>query len=145
MGHVEECSSCVPLHAHVFGFCQPCQGLQSSGPSYLRLVVLVRCEVCYAAYCVALNFDIGGIHLFDQRRKPAQCDNGNFVFRCGCQCYVPAPCRMYILFTARLPNAALAARCTSISGFWRRNNMGSRVSLSTSLTSGKGLLEHFTA
>lgn len=40
-----------------------------------------------------------------------------------------------VLFTARLPSAALAARCTSMSGFWRRNKIGSRVSRSTSLTS----------
>jgi hypothetical protein len=39
------------------------------------------------------------------------------------------------LLTAKFPSAALAARCTSMSGFWRRNRMGSRVSRSTSLTS----------
>ena len=40
-------------------------------------------------------------------------------------------------FTARLPNAALAARCTSTSGLWRRNRIGSRVSRPTSLTSAR--------
>src|SRR5881628_2590546 len=40
-----------------------------------------------------------------------------------------------ILLTARFPKAALAARCTSISGLWRRNRIGSRVSRSTSRTS----------
>ena len=42
---------------------------------------------------------------------------------------------VHILLTARLPSAAQAARCTSISGFCRRNRIGSRVSRSTSLTS----------
>ena len=41
----------------------------------------------------------------------------------------------YILLTARLPSAALAARCTSISGLCRRKSIGSSVSLSTSRTS----------
>jgi len=40
-----------------------------------------------------------------------------------------------VLLTARFPNAALAARCTSISGLCRRNSIGSRVSRSTSRTS----------
>jgi hypothetical protein len=38
-------------------------------------------------------------------------------------------------FTARLPSAALAARCTSISELCKRKRMGSRVSRSTSRTS----------
>lgn len=37
--------------------------------------------------------------------------------------------------TARLPNAAEAARCTSMSGLSRRYRIGSRVALSTGLTS----------
>ena len=45
-----------------------------------------------------------------------------------------------LLLTARLPRAALAARCTSISGFWSRNRMGSSVSRSTSLTSASKLV-----
>lgn len=40
-----------------------------------------------------------------------------------------------VLFTAKLPKAALAARCTSMSGFCKRNKIGSKVSRSTSLTS----------
>jgi len=50
----------------------------------------------------------------------------------------PLPPRSRVLLlTARLPNAALAARCTSMSGLWSRNRMGSRVSRSTSRTSAK--------
>lgn len=37
--------------------------------------------------------------------------------------------------TARFPSAALAARCTSISGLCRRKRIGSKVSRSTSRTS----------
>ena len=40
-----------------------------------------------------------------------------------------------ILLTARFPSAALAALCTSMSEFWRRKRIGSRVSRSTALTS----------
>ena len=40
-----------------------------------------------------------------------------------------------VLFTARLPKAALAARWTSRSGFWSKKRMGSSVSRSTSRTS----------
>lgn len=43
-----------------------------------------------------------------------------------------------VLFTARLPRAALAARCTSRSGFWSRKRIGSNVSRSTSRTSVRG-------
>ena len=39
------------------------------------------------------------------------------------------------LFTAKLPNAALAARCTSVSWLLRRKRMGSSVSLPTGRTS----------
>jgi hypothetical protein len=46
--------------------------------------------------------------------------------------------RCDVLFTARLPSAALAARCTSRSGFCSRNRIGSSVSRSTSLTSACG-------
>jgi transposase-like protein len=41
------------------------------------------CQVRYASDSVALHFNVGGIHLFYQWRKAAQCDNGNFVLRCG--------------------------------------------------------------
>ena len=40
-----------------------------------------------------------------------------------------------VLLTARLPRAALAALCTSISEFCSKNRIGSRVSRSTSRTS----------
>lgn len=40
-----------------------------------------------------------------------------------------------VLFTARFPRAALAARCTSMSGLWSNERIGSRVSRSTSRTS----------
>ena len=40
-----------------------------------------------------------------------------------------------VLLTARLPNAALAARWTSVSWLLRRKRMGSKVSLPTGLTS----------
>lgn len=43
---------------------------------------------------------------------------------------------LHVLLTARLPRAALAARCTSLSLFCRRKRMGSRVSRPTSRTSG---------
>lgn len=49
--------------------------------------------------------------------------------------------RRCIPFTARLPNAALAALWTSISELWSRKRMGSRVSRSTSRTSAGETLE----
>lgn len=53
------------------------------------------------------------------------CVKASFVNRGGC----------YSLLTAKFPRAALAARCTSISGLCRRKSIGSSVSLSTSRTS----------
>lgn len=44
-------------------------------------------------------------------------------------------CGQSLLLTAKFPSAALAARCTSISGLCSRNRMGSSVSRSTSRTS----------
>lgn len=84
---------------------------------------------------VALHLDIGRVHLLDQGRQSTESDYGDFVLSYKSQQALVAISREYILLTARLPRAALAARCTSISGFWRRNRMGSRVSRSTSLTS----------
>lgn len=43
--------------------------------------------------------------------------------------------RNYLLLTAKLPSAALAARCTSVSWLLSKNNMGSSVSLPTGRTS----------
>ena len=40
-----------------------------------------------------------------------------------------------LLLTAKLPSAALAARCTSVSWLLRRKRMGSRVSRPTGRTS----------
>lgn len=56
------------------------------------------------------------------------------------QHYIPMyVLRRGVLLTARFPRAALAARCTSMSGLCKRNNIGSRVVLSTSLTSVHGI------
>lgn len=51
---------------------------------------------------------------------------------------ITLPESFLLLLTARLPNAALAALCTSMSGLWSKNRMGSRVSRSTSRTSTDG-------
>jgi hypothetical protein len=58
----------------------------------------------------------------------------------SCPNDVPSLQKNHLLFTARFPSAALAARCTSISGLCNRNRMGSRVSRPTSRTSLRSLV-----
>jgi hypothetical protein len=94
---------------------------------------------------IALDLDIGRVHLLDEGSQATEGDNGDLVLGCGGLAAVDAVCVccgwMDVLLTARLPRAALAARWTSRSGFWSRNRMGSRVSRSTSRTSGRVSVE----
>lgn len=96
-------------------------------------------EVGDATDGVTLHLNIGRVHLADQWVESAQLDDEDFVV-----CYVT--CQYMVMgwgdggvgmlpSTAKLPRAALAARCTSISVLSRRKRMGSRVFLSTGRTS----------
>jgi hypothetical protein len=73
-------------------------------------------QVRYTAYSIALNLDVWTEHLADERFKTAKFNNQQFVvgYKCGHDEEVNST-PIYSLLTARLPNAALAARCTSVS------------------------------
>ena len=70
------------MDAHVFGLGQPCEGLQGAGACDLGLVVLVCREVGDAPHGVALYLDIRRVHLLDERREAAECDDGDLVLGC---------------------------------------------------------------
>lgn len=99
----------------------------------------MRSEVCNAPDSITLDLDVGRQHLTDEGRETSQLNDEDLVLRytvrqsLGLQASVGSN----LLLTARFPRAALAARCTSISELWSRNNIGSRVSRSTSLTSAR--------
>ena len=157
VGHVEKCPRRVSLNAHIFGPGEPGQRTERSRSRDLGLVILVRGEVGDAADGVALHLDVGRHHLSDEGSQATQEDDGDFVLRCqavsivmledftivkgdrGARASPPPPGNRsggaILLLTARLPKAALAARCTSMSGLLRRKRIGSRVSRSTSRTS----------
>jgi hypothetical protein len=84
MCHVQKCTRGISLHAHVFRFGQPCEGLQCAGACYFGLVVLVRREVGDTPDGVALYLDVGRVHLLDQWGQAAQCDDGDLVLGCVC-------------------------------------------------------------
>ena len=138
MRHIQQSPSSITLNPHILRFRQSGQRSEGSRPRNLRLVVLVGRQVGDASDGITLHLDVRRHHLTDQRRQSTQQDNRNFVLGCSFrQSRTLLACLRleYILLTARLPSAALAARCTSRSGFCRRNKMGSNVSRSTSRTS----------
>lgn len=83
MRHVKQCARCVALNAHVFRFCEPGQRLEGTGACNLGLVLLVRGEVGDASDGVALDFDVGRVHLLDQRSQASKGDDGDLVFGCS--------------------------------------------------------------
>jgi hypothetical protein len=145
MRHVQQSSCSISLYPHVFGFCQTSKRAQSSGSCYLRLIVLVCCQVRDATNRIALHLDVRRHHLANERCKSTEEYNGDLVFRCKqSETNRAANVKMLdLLLTARFPSAALAARCTSISGLCKRKSMGSRVSRSTSRTSMELLASSF--
>lgn len=93
-------------------------------------------EVRDTANRIALHFNIWRHHLADERSQTTKYDDIYFVL--GCIRLVHASdfaTTHNVLLTARFPSAALAARCTSISGLCKRKSIGSRVSRPTSRTS----------
>ncbi len=119
MCHVEQSTGRVALHTHVLGSSKTGERHQGARLCNLGLVVVVRGKVGDAADGVALHFDVGAEHLADQGFQTTELDDEQLVLG----------------LTARLPRAALAARCTSTSWLCRRNMMGSSVSRPTSRTS----------
>lgn len=80
--HVQEGTSCISLHPHILRLCQPCQWSQSARFGDLGLVVFMCREICYAADGVALNFDIGRVHLPYQGYEAAQVYYLDLVLGC---------------------------------------------------------------
>lgn len=149
MRHVEQCSRGIPLNTHISRLGQPRQGTQRTRTSDLSLVLLVCRQVGDAANSIALYLHIRRHHLPDKRCQASELDNQDLVLGCSITLAQPShqhptPWKVSLLLTARLPKAALAALCTSISGLWRRNRIGSRVSRSTSRTSTKQVLAPYS-
>jgi hypothetical protein len=97
----------------------------------------VCCEISDTSDGVTLDFDVGAEHLADERFKSTQLDDEQLILsylRIINLTEVKSN-RVDALFTAKLPSAALAARCTSVSWLERRKRIGSRVSRPTSRTS----------
>ena len=93
-------------------------------------------QVRHAANSIALDFDVWAQHLPDQGLQATEFDDEELVLSLKSMSAGVAEQRQSsILLTAKLPSAALAARCTSVSRLLRRNKMGSRVSRPTGLTS----------
>lgn len=139
MRHVQESSCRVSLHAHIPGLCQTRKWAEGARFCYLRLIFFMRSEVCDAPYSITLNLNVGRQHLTDERRETSQLNDEDLVLRWEVLSVIVFT-RLHgsnLLLTARFPSAALAARCTSISELWSRNNIGSRVSRSTSRTSAR--------
>lgn len=82
MRHVEQGARRISLHAHVLGLCKACEGLQGARASNLCLVVFVCGQVGDASDGVALDLDVGRVHLLDQGRQAAESDNGDLVLSC---------------------------------------------------------------
>ena len=79
MCHVEQRSSGVSLHSHIFRFRQPCQWAQGTGSCNLCFVIFMCCQIGYAANRIALDFDVRRHHLANERRQAAQLDDQAFV------------------------------------------------------------------
>ncbi len=135
MGHVQQSPSSISLHPHILGLCQSCKRSQCSRPCDLCFIVLVGCQVGDATNRIALNLDVWRHHLADKRSEASKEYNSDLILGYTRSDTIYTTRTANSLLTARLPRAALAARCTSISGLCRRNKIGSRVSRSTSRTS----------
>jgi hypothetical protein len=81
MGHVEQGTGGISLDTHIPGLGQSSQGTKSAGARNLGLVLLVRRQVGDAANCVALDFNVGRVHLSYQRCQATKVDNKELVFR----------------------------------------------------------------
>ena len=66
MGHIEQSTSGIPLHAHILGLGQSRQWAQGPRPSNLRLVLFVCCKIRDTAYSIALDFHIRRHHLTNE-------------------------------------------------------------------------------
>lgn len=117
MRHVQQSPRSIPLYTHVPGLGQPRKWAQSTRSRNLGLVLFMRSEVRYAPDSVALNFDICRQHLADKGREPSKLHNKDLVVRCWTRQILVwgRHISRHLLLTARLPRAALAARCTSMS------------------------------
>lgn len=79
MRHIEESTCGVPLHPHVLRLCQPRKRSKSPGPSDLRLVVFVCCQIRDASNGIALDLDVGGEHLPSERCQSSKLHDEDFV------------------------------------------------------------------
>lgn len=101
----------------------------------------MSCQVCDAADSVTLHLHIRTQHLSDERFQSAEFHNEKLIIRYKNPTWHRSTPRRKanvdfdVLLTAKLPNAALAARCTSVSWLLSRNRMGSSVSRLTACTS----------
>jgi hypothetical protein len=77
----------------------------------------MSCQIRHAADCIALDFDIGTQHLTYERLQPAKFDDEKLIvsYRDISISKVLVGIMASLLFTARFPRAALAARWTSAS------------------------------
>jgi len=75
-------------------------------------------EIRHTANCVTLDFHVGAKHLTDQRLQTSKLDDEQLVIGLmvlGSKQKAFAQGHTSSLLTAKFPNAALAARCTSVS------------------------------
>lgn len=108
-------------------------------------------KVGYATHGIALHLHVRAEHLADQRLQAPEFHNKQLVVRYkrrkkdpykkgaqdarGSERKKGGKKKDDALFTARLPSAALAARCTSVSWLLSKKRMGSSVSRPTGRTS----------
>lgn len=114
MCHVQKGACRIPLHSHVSGLGQACEGAQRTRSRNFCLVVFVRSKIGDATDSIALDLHIGREHLADERGQSTELNNQDLIL--GCKIWsdnlvissVLPTCD--ILLTARFPSAALAAR-----------------------------------
>ena len=110
MCHVQQSACSVSLHAHVSRLGQSRQWAQGPGPGNLRFVLFMRCKIRDTADSIALNFHVRRHHLSNEGSQATEVDYGHFVFRWYLLATAPGKrIQPNLLFTARLPSAALAA------------------------------------
>ena len=80
MCHVQKRPCSISLHPHVLGTSESRQRTKGSRFGNLGFVFLVRGEVRYAPDSIALDLDVGGLHLSNQGGEPAIQHDGDFVF-----------------------------------------------------------------
>ena len=64
---------------------------------------------------ITLYLDVGAEHLANERLEPTQLDDKQLIFSWRGLSAEKSRHRLDLLFTAKFPRAALAARCTSVS------------------------------